>query len=306
MFRESDSQEPFIVLPSAAIPAEPGWVRRQTRPVIALGEGGSPNADVIVADEDELALLARNIERRPLAAMALVQVLRAVEALPLEDAITVESLAYATLQGGAEHRAWLAARDEPPRLVGGGDGPPILLERSGDLVRAELNRPEQRNAISVEMRDALVELFELVLLDESIERLELSARGGCFSVGGELREFGLATDTAEAHRIRTVHSPGRLLARCAPRVHCRVHRACLGSGIELPAFAGRLTAAPRSFFQLPELELGLIPGAGGCVSISRRIGRQRTAWLVLSGRRISARRALEWGLVDGIGEEQDG
>jgi hypothetical protein len=75
----------------------------------------------------------------------------------------------------------------------------------------------------------------------------------------------------------------------------RLHGACIGSGIEFPAFAGRVVAAPDAWFQLPELTFGLIPGAGGCVSISRRIGRQRMARLVLSGNRIMAERALAWG-----------
>ena len=51
---------------------------------------------------------------------------------------------------------------------------------------------------------------------------------------------------------------------------------------------------------MPELSMGLIPGAGGCVSVPRRIGRCRTAALVLSGRRINARTALDWGLIDAI------
>ncbi|HQZ02024.1 MAG TPA: enoyl-CoA hydratase/isomerase family protein, partial [Thauera sp.] len=59
-------------------------------------------------------------------------------------------------------------------------------------------------------------------------------------------------------------------------------------------------ASPTSFFQLPEIRFGLIPGAGGCVSIPRRIGRQRTAYLALSARRINAATALEWGLIDEI------
>jgi enoyl-CoA hydratase/carnithine racemase len=59
-------------------------------------------------------------------------------------------------------------------------------------------------------------------------------------------------------------------------------------------------AARNSFFQLPELRFGLIPGAGGCVSIPRRIGRHRTAYLVLSGHRIGAAKALDWGLIDAL------
>ncbi len=303
MARDRETDRPYLCLPVDELPADPGWLLEQPRPIIAIGEAGAPharNADVLLADDGELPALAANIERTPIAAMTLVQVLRGVEQLPVPAAMTLESLAYATLQGGAEYRAWLAGRPEQPQLVAGGEGPPLLLERHGGRVSARLNRPGNRNALTVEMRDALVELLELVLLDESIERLEISGSGGCFSVGGELREFGLATDPAEAHWIRSFHNPSRLMARCAPRVHCHLHSACVGSGIELPAFAQRVTAHGKAFFQLPELNFGLIPGAGGCVSISRRIGRQRTAWLALSAKKINARRALEWGLVDEI------
>lgn len=291
---------PYLCLPVAELPAADGWLLQQPFPVIALGEGESPNADVIVSEARAAEPLIASIERTPVAALTLVQVLRCVGQLPIEAAMTVESLAYATLQGGAEFRAWLDARSEAPLLVAGGEGEPILICRDGNVLTAVLNRPGNRNALTVEMRDALVELLELVLLDDSIEQLQLSGSGACFSIGGELREFGLARDPAAAHRIRSVHNPGRLLARCAARVACHVHSACVGSGIELPAFAHHLSADPKSFFQLPELGFGLIPGAGGCVSISRRIGRQRCAWLALSGKKINARQALAWGLVDEI------
>jgi enoyl-CoA hydratase/carnithine racemase len=59
-------------------------------------------------------------------------------------------------------------------------------------------------------------------------------------------------------------------------------------------------AHEAAFFELPEVALGLVPGAGGTVSLTRRIGRQRTAWLALSGERIDAATALSWGLVDEI------
>ena len=62
----------------------------------------------------------------------------------------------------------------------------------------------------------------------------------------------------------------------------------LGSGLEMAAFCGWVQAGADAVFGLPELSLGLIPGAGGTVSITRRIGRWRTAYLVLSGRRIDS------------------
>jgi enoyl-CoA hydratase/carnithine racemase len=68
----------------------------------------------------------------------------------------------------------------------------------------------------------------------------------------------------------------------------------------VPAFAGTVIADPGSWFRLPELGMGLIPGAGGTVSLPRRIGRWRTAWMGLTGARVTAAQALEWGLVDSV------
>jgi enoyl-CoA hydratase/carnithine racemase len=79
-----------------------------------------------------------------------------------------------------------------------------------------------------------------------------------------------------------------------------VHGACVGAGVELPAFAARVVAREDARFWLPELSMGLVPGAGGTVSLPRRIGRQRTAWLALSGAQLDASTALRWGLVDEI------
>lgn len=291
---------PYLLLSVNEVPSDSAWFLRQSKPVIAIGERTTVNADVVLANENELGDLTARIKNTPQAAMMLVQVLRAVEKLPVEEGMTVESLAYATLQGGSEYRAWLESREEAPQVIGGGEGEPVLLQREGNTLFAALNRPQSRNSLTVEMRDALVELFELIIADDSIERVHLSGRGACFSVGGELREFGLAPDVATAHQIRSIQNPSRLLARVADRVNCHLHRTCIGSGIELPAFASHISATAKTFFQLPEMAFGLIPGAGGCVSISRRIGRQRTAWLALSGKKINAQTALDWDLIDEI------
>ena len=105
---------------------------------------------------------------------------------------------------------------------------------------------------------------------------------------------------AAAHLVRVAASVAALLDRVADRVTATVHGACIGAGIELPAYAGRLVARPDATFALPEVAMGLVPGAGGTVSIPRRIGRHRTAWLAITGRRIDAATALAWGLVDEV------
>lgn len=279
------------------------WLRRQPCPVIAFGAAEHPLLpafDLVLSSDAEAAPVLANIRHAPLAAMVLVQLLRVTEDLPVAAALTVESLAFATLQGGPEFRRWLQA--QPPRA---GDqprdeGPPVLVRRDGDVIEIRLNRPSQRNSLSVEMRDALCEAFELVAADPTIRVAEVGGNGPCFSAGGDLGEFGTVTDPATAHAVRSLRLPAAILARCAGRVEFHLHGACIGAGIELPAFGHRVTAAPGTFVQLPEIGFGLIPGAGGCVSIPRRIGRQRAAWLALSGERIDDARALRWGLVDAI------
>ena len=100
--------------------------------------------------------------------------------------------------------------------------------------------------------------------------------------------------------MRTRAGAGVLLHQIAGRTRARVHGACVGAGVELAAFAGRVTAPAGTTFRLPEVSMGLIPGAGGTASIPRRIGRWRTLYLALSGVVLDAATAAQWGLIDEV------
>lgn len=286
------------VLPADHLLGNRDWLDKQPVPVISFG-GHTPNADVVVGSHEQAIKLAERINTHPIAALTLVQVLRLSDRLSAPQALDVESMAYATLQGGAEFMRWKEQQDILP-VKAQALGPPIRLLRVGNELYATLNRPNSRNSMNVEMRDAWVEMLSLLNHDASITRLHLNALGNCFSSGGDLGEFGSRPDVGLAHWIRTVQSPARLMAEHGHKTVVRVHGACIGSGVELSAFAARVEAASNTHFVLPELKMGLIPGAGGTVSIARRIGRQRTALMALSGRRINSRTALEWGLIDEI------
>ena len=279
------------------------WLGNQPIPVIGVGEERSPGLadamDLVVGTISDLQPLQARIEKCPRACAVLVQVLRATDGLVPLDALAVESLAYATLQGGGEFTRWLNQRQPiTPKPLLGKDV--VLLERDGDSLAVVLNSPENRNALSVSMRDALTDAFRLAIQDKSIASVEVSAVGPCFSAGGDLTEFGTTTDPAKAHELRMNHMPARYLVACRERCTFNLHGACIGAGIELPAFAARLVAKPGTTFRLPEVGMGLIPGAGGCVSIPRRIGRQRTARMAILGESVTAERALSWGLIDEI------
>ena len=79
----------------------------------------------------------------------------------------------------------------------------------------------------------------------------------------------------------------------------KVQGACIGAGIELAAFS-KIIAKEDAFFQLPEIGLGLLPGAGGTASLPRRIGRYDTALLAITGKTINCDEALELGLIDEV------
>ena len=181
----------------------------------------------------------------------------------------------------------------------------MLVSRNGERLDIVLNRPERHNAYSMEMRDALTEALELAAADDSLHEIVLAGRGASFSAGGDLAEFGSRPDPATAHAVRSARNAARLLSHCAERVRAEVHGACIGAGAELAAFAAFVVAQPDTYFELPEVSMGLIPGAGGTASIARRIGRQRTAFIALTGARMDANTALEWGLVDSIRADEE-
>ena len=316
--------EPGVV-PVLAVAVRSGDVGRLPRPPLhfpavvvlvarddAVSSSATP-ADVALTDLSSLAKppwvavrdctaalddLAVAVARSPIAALTLVQLLRAGAGLSLDQGLLAESLAYSTLQSGPEFATWTARRPTPASLASEEGGDALLVSRHGDLMRIALNRPRVHNAYNTSMRDALAEALSVALLDTDIEVL-LEGTGPSFCSGGDLTEFDTFDDPASANLVRIERNPGRLLGLLSSRVTAVVHGYCAGSGIELAAFASKVLARGEVTIWLPELAMGLLPGAGGTVSLPRRIGAGRTAWLALSGSRIDAATAISWGLLDG-------
>jgi enoyl-CoA hydratase len=280
------------ITPPGSLPVVVLWVGS------CFGGDGPEDADAVIGEADVDATLAV-VEHAPIAAATLVTLLRVMPAVDVEGGLALESAAYSTLQAGPEFAAWRAAAAHAP---GTDDGPVVLTERHDATLVITLDRPHRRNAIDARLRDQLAAALELALVDDSIELVELCGNGPSFCSGGDLGEFGSRADPATAHVIRLARSPGRLVHRLRDRLTVHVHGATYGGGIETAAFAGRVVAHVDTSIALPEITLGLIPGAGGTVSLTRRIGRQRTAALALTGRPIDASTALAWGLVDVIDE----
>lgn len=242
--------------------------------------------------------LTAAVRAQPVAASTLRQVLRLDEGRSFDDALTIESLAYSALLGGQAFRDWRTANPARNRQLG--PGPLVLYGRVGDAVTLTLDRPEARNAVGAGMRDALFEALAAVIDDPTRPTVTLTGKGPAFSAGGDLDEFGTAQDLGLAHIVRRMRYPASLVHVLGARAVALMHGACIGAGIEIGAAATRRVARPDAFFQLPEVGMGLIPGAGGTVSLPRAIGRHRTAYMALSGDRIGVATALDWGLIHAI------
>ena len=256
-------------------------------------------AGVPVEDADaRVRLLQEAIDANPIAAVTMAQLLRLSADRTVPQALVAESLAYSTLQSGPEFQRWLSA--QPERSPATSDEPAVLTERTPTALVVTLHRPSHHNAFSAAMRDGLIEALQLALVDDSLDGVILRGEGPSFCSGGDLSEFGTTPDPATAHAVRSMRSVAHLLHLLEGRVRAQVHGSCLGAGVELPAYTGTVLADEASTFCLPEVAMGLVPGAGGTASLPRRIGRHRTNDLAITGRTIDAREALLLGLIDRI------
>ena len=268
----------------------------------SVGEGWLQLCDVVV-DEGDPALdrIAENVTRHPITAVTLALLLRGQRHRSVGEGLVAESTAYSVLQSGPEFATWRAAR--PRRTdndTGSGSGPRVRVERDGEVMSITLTRAERLNALDAMMRDELTEALTLAAASSDVARIELRGEGKAFCAGGDLDEFGSRSDPASAHLIRLERSVGRALSRLEKSTVTYLHGACMGSGIEFAAFTDWVVAAEDTRIALPEIGLGLVPGAGGTVSLTHRIGRLRTAWLAFSGCTIGPETAHDWGLVDEI------
>lgn len=251
----------------------------------------------VVVEQGDVALdrIAENVTEHPITATTLALLLRGQHRLSVGEGLVAESAAYSVLQSGPEFAAWRGAH---PARVDKDIRPRARVERHGDVLSITLTRPDRLNALDARMRDELVEALTLAAAAPDVARVELRGEGKAFCAGGDLDEFGSRPDPATAHLIRLERSVGRAISRLEKATTTYLHGACMGSGTELAAFTDWVVAAEDTQIALPEIGLGLVPGAGGTVSLTLRIGRLRTAWLAFSACSIDAATAENWGLVD--------
>ncbi|MBI4424830.1 MAG: enoyl-CoA hydratase/isomerase family protein [Elusimicrobia bacterium] len=174
----------------------------------------------------------------------------------------------------------------------------VRTERRGAVAVFTLHRPEALNALSDELVSELLEKLEAADADDSVRVLVLTGGAKVFAAGADIK--GMAQATAAQIRSRDPLAQWDRLGRLAKPLVGAINGFALGGGCELAMNCDLLVAGEDAVFGQPEILIGVMPGAGGTQRLPRKIGRTRAMELLLTGRRLTAQRALDWGLVNAV------
>ena len=179
----------------------------------------------------------------------------------------------------------------------------VKIERRGAVCELQLNRPEKRNALTLEMYRALAAALETAERDPEIHAVLLFGAGASFTAGNDLKDFlaGPSFDDPSHPTVRFV----RALPTFAKPLVCAVHGPTAGIGVTLLLHCDLVLAAERSTrLMLPFVELGLVPEAASSLLLPRLLGPQRAAELVLLGEPLDASTAHAYGLVNRVVDDE--
>jgi enoyl-CoA hydratase len=177
----------------------------------------------------------------------------------------------------------------------------VIYEKKDSIAYVTLNRPDALNAFSVQMRDDLYEVFRAIKDDDEVRVIIVKGAGNkAFCAGADLTEFLTAPSAVKARQFRSRRNLWKLLLNIPQPMIAAVHGYVLGSGMEIAACCDIRIASEDAVFGLPEVGLGIIPGAGGTQTIPRLIGAARSLDMLLTNRWIKSDEAFQSGLVNRV------
>jgi len=178
-------------------------------------------------------------------------------------------------------------------------------EKDG-ILHVKLNRPEKRNAMSFELIREVQQCFAEVAPKSSAEVVLLSGEGKCFSGGTDLNSFQLGMSAADLRRgVRMFQAMFNEIELLEKPVIALIHNYCFGGALEMVLACDLRICTPDATFNIPEVNMGMVPDGGGSQRLSRVIGLGRAKELILTGRTIGAEKAERWGLVNEIVKVED-
>ena len=178
----------------------------------------------------------------------------------------------------------------------------IITERSGNILRVQLNRPATKNAMTSAMYVTLAELFNTVAKDEPIRVVLWHGAGDSFSAGNDIQDFLKNPPGAgESPQARLIEA----LINFDKPIVAAVQGAAIGGGTTMLTHCDFVFAGESAKFQMPFVNLAVVPEFGSSYSVPARIGYVRAAELILLGSHFDAKRAAELGLVTRVVPDQE-
>jgi enoyl-CoA hydratase/carnithine racemase len=176
----------------------------------------------------------------------------------------------------------------------------VLVSQTGGVCELRLNRPEKRNAITIDMYDTLWDALVRAEGDDAVRVILLSGAGASFSAGNDLGDFLNAPPGGEDRGpVRFL----RLLPKIRKVLIAAVHGSTVGIGVTLLLHCDLVVAARNARLSMPFVKLGLVPEAASSLLLPRLVGHQRAAELLLLGTPIDSARAFNIGLVNRVVED---
>lgn len=174
----------------------------------------------------------------------------------------------------------------------------LIVTRQGRVLHLTLNRPAARNALNNVLLSELATTLEAAATDSEISVCVISGNERFFAAGADLNEMAEKDLAATLNDIRP-QLWGRINAFSKPLI-AAVNGYALGAGCELALLCDVVIAGENARFGLPEITLGIMPGAGGTQRLIRSVGKSLASKMVLTGESITARQALAAGLVSDV------
>lgn len=182
----------------------------------------------------------------------------------------------------------------------------IILEISGQTAVITLNRPKNLNAINTTLLAEVEAALEHIGSDETIRALVITGGKKVFAAGADVKEIIRLNTPAEAQIfVRGIHKCFNRLEEMEIPVIAAISGFAFGGGCELALACDWRIAAESATFALPEINLGIMPGAGGTQRLPRLIGTGLAMEMLLTGTPVTAQRAYETGLVNTIVASED-
>jgi enoyl-CoA hydratase len=171
----------------------------------------------------------------------------------------------------------------------------VLTERDDPIAVVLLNRPQQLNALSGALMNELVDALQALDRDDAVRCIVLGGAQRAFAAGADITELAEGTPIS-LYQNRRIDRWDAIRGIRTPLV-AAVSGYCLGGGCELAMACDLIVASESARFGQPEIQLGVLPGAGGTQRLTRAVGKALAMDMILTGRMLSADEALRAGLV---------